>query len=398
MSRWNSIPVRITVTLTCADCTGLLNTLIEAGVRIQDIVYYDDLRIRITVNQQDQVLILSAAEKFGAAVKIETGSGVLFTAHKLFKRPVLMVFLLFVLFLACFVPSRILFISVDGNAAVPEQYILEAANDCGIHFGASRRLVRSEIMKNKLLEKIPQLQWAGINTSGCTAVISVREKTTQEVQPESKDQVSSIVASRDGIIHSCTVLQGNPLCSVGQAVKAGQTLVSGYLNCGIVTKATQASAEIEAITFRELEVISPHPTETRGEKEEIITRYSLRIGKKRIKFYKDSGNLDTTCGKIYSEESVRLPGGFELPITIIKESVIHYSKGTEEPVEIETGEWLHNFAEAHLKENMISGQIISTEAKIMPADEANYLYGKYACIEMIGQMKYEQTVPKEDEP
>ena len=38
-------------------------------------------------------------------------------------------------------------------------------------------MIRSEKVKNSLLQRIPQLQWAGINTDGCVAVISVREKT-----------------------------------------------------------------------------------------------------------------------------------------------------------------------------------------------------------------------------
>lgn len=397
MRQWRFLLGHITAEITSADTSAILNTLTAEDILLKNVKYCDSLTFRATISRQDRSALLAIADKHGAKVKIIGASGIFLTAAAIRRRPVLLGFLLFVFLLACFLPSRILFISVDGNVTVPDRFILEAATECGIGFGAPRREVRSEKMKNKLLEKIQQLQWAGINTSGCTAVISVREKTTQDSKTDIKNQVSSIVASRDGIIQNCTVLQGNPLCTVGQAVKAGQTLVSGYLDCGIVTKTTRADAEIKALTFRELEVISPSATAIKGECERISNHYSVRIGKKLIKFYKDSGNSDTTCGKIYLEEYVCLPGGFYLPIAIVKETVLYYGDNREKPVASDPENWLADFAQEHLKNTMISGEIISGESNVHLSDEACYLYGKYACTEMIGQVRYEQTLLKDGE-
>lgn len=390
------LPGHIVAEITCADISVLLNTLAVSGIALRNIRYRDDLTVYITVRRRDYQHLVALSEKHGAVVKSVGVYGVFPVVGHILKRPVLMIFLLLVFLLTCYVPGRIFFISVEGNAAVPDRYILEVAAECGIDFGAKRRLVRSEMMKNRLLEKIPQLQWAGINTSGCTAVISVREKTSAETLTVPKHQVSSIVASRDGVIQSCTVYQGNQLCAVGQAVKAGQTLVSGYLDCGIVTKTTCADAEIQALTFRDLEVVAPSSAETKGEKLESKTKYSFRIGKKLIKFYKDSGNLDTTCGKIYSEEYMYLPGGFRLPIAIIKETEIFYdSDGGELPAS-DAGEWLKDFADGYLKGTMISGEIISADTEVASGADVFCLRGRYACVEMIGQIRNEEFVPKDD--
>lgn len=43
-------------------------------------------------------------------------------------------------------------------------------------------------MKNALLSAIPELQWAGVNTYGCRAVISVRERTLPERKPEPENR------------------------------------------------------------------------------------------------------------------------------------------------------------------------------------------------------------------
>lgn len=396
MGRLNILPGYITAEITCANVWGLLNSLTANGIMLKNIQYRDDLTIRVTIQRESYQKLLVLTEKHGAALKVIGIFGVFPVVERFLKRPILMIFLLLILLLTCYIPGRIFFIGVEGNTNVPEKYILEVAAECGIDFGAKRRFVRSEMMKNRLLEKIPQLQWAGINTAGCTAVISVREKTSADQKISPNHKVSSIVASRDGIIQSCTVQQGNTLCAVGQAVKAGQVLVSGYLDCGIITKTTHADAEIKALTFRDLEVVAACPVATKGTKEKSKTKYALRIGKKLIKFYKDSGNLDTTCDKIYAEEYVYLPGGFRLPIATIKETEISYNCDGGELPTSDAGAWLTDFANTYLRKSMISGEIISADIEVTPNAGVFCLRGRYTCMEMIGQIKHEEFLPKDE--
>lgn len=384
----------ITAQITCADCSGLMNAFIANNVRIYDVQYIDCLTLCLRIGRKDAKLAQHITVNNGGTFRKIQMSGVCVHLERLIKRPLLLIFLSMMLFLSCYLPSRVLFITVEGNQTIPAGYILEVAADCGIEFGSSRRQVRSEIMKNRLLEKIPQLQWAGINTSGCTAVISVREKTPLDNSKQNTSPVTSIVAARDGVIQSCTVLKGTPLCKVGQAVKAGQTLVSGYVDCGSVTKTTQAAAEIQALTFRELELMAPSPSLTRGSSIRTVTQFSLRIGKKLIKFYKDSGNLDSTCVKIYSEEYMRLPGGFQLPVAIIKETTEYFSQGDAPAVTDHSG-WLSDYARKYLSNLLISGAVISEQTTVSPIEGACYYYGRFACVESIGQIKYEQTLPKD---
>ena len=394
MNLWNLLPGKLVLELTSANCPQLLDTLCRSGIKLKDVSWRNDLTLQLTVSHADYRTLQEIAEKLGANVKIFYTRGLNKTFRALLRRPVLPLVAILTIVLGFYLPSRVFFVSVEGNVAIPTNLILEAAEDCGIVFGAARRQVRSEVIKNALLQKIPELQWAGINTKGCTAVISVREKTVQETRAEQNKQVCSIVAARDGIIQNCTVYEGNPLCSVGQAVKAGQTLVSGYVDCGTMTKATRANAEVKALTFRELELISPAASATRGELHATKTLYSLKIGKKVINFYKDSGILDTTCAKIYSEEYVHLPGGFQLPVAIIKQTLQYYGESGDTTAVSETEGWLEDFAEDHLQDNMIAGQIISAQKEIQSDTDVCYLYGKFACMEMIGQVKYEQTITK----
>lgn len=396
MDRNRILSGQMDLLVTCADISGFLNSLILENVHLVSVTYCDDLTIKVTIKHRDYQKVCAITDKFGGTVKVLKKIGLQWKLKAIRRRPVLLACgLIFIIFFS-FLQSKVLFLQVDGNHIIPDKQILEAAESCGIRFGASRRKIRSEIMKNELLQKIPQLQWAGINTSGCIATISVREKTEPEEAEEKEKQVTSIVALRDGIIQNCTVYQGNPLCSVGQAVKEGQTLVSGYTDCGIITKATQAQAEIHALTFRQLEIITPRSEWVRGEYIGQKTKYSIRIGKKVIKFFKDSGNFTPLCAKIYVEECWQLPGGYSLPVAIIKETTYTYEQGADTSAISEAEAWLEDFAKTYLQSTMIAGEVLSSKTETEYDEAVCNFNGKYACREMIGKIRVEQGILGED--
>ena len=268
---------------------------------------------------------------------------------------------------------------------------METAEQCGIRFGASRREVRSEKVKNKLLALIPELQWAGVNTAGCVAVISVNERSMAD-QKEPISGVSSIVAVRDGIIRECTVTKGNPLCKVGQAVKAGEILVSGYTDCGISIKVTQAEADILAQTQHILTAMTPTNVSARTQIREENTRYSIVFGKKLINFYNDSGISDATCVKMYDIAYLTLPGGFELPVALVKERLIYYNFKDVSLTDDESFDWMEDFSKSYIQQQMIAGQILQEQASMELDNGICRLRSQYQCLEMIGRIQHEGII------
>lgn len=389
---WESILGRITLEITSADVVGLLNTLNREKISIISLNYCSDLVVAVEISQIHFKKLQKIVNKQGGNVKIISKNGLYWTVFALMNRPVLVIFAISLLLLSAYLSSRVFFVRIIGNTTIPSNLILESAAECGIRFGTSRRQVRSELVKNALLEKIPQLQWAGVNTQGCTAIISVREKTTADQENRPKNEICSIVAMRDGVIQDCTVYEGNPLCTVGQAVKAGQTLVSGYLDCGIVTKTTKADADIRALTFRELTFVTPKASVVKGRVVQQKNEYAILLGKKLIKLTKDSGNLGVTCAKIYVENYLQLPAGFTLPIALVKQTSFYYEENEDTTTSTDAQQWLNTFAQAYLQKNMIAGEIISAQTELAQTQHICRLNGKYACVEMIGQIKYEQMI------
>ena len=388
MDFWKSLNGMLEVELVSGDPAQAISAVNAAGITVYGAERDDkDIVTRFCIRRQDYKMLKRLAQRKGYSLRLAKRRGLYWTVKSLLHRPVLTVGLLLFFVIAMYLPSRIYFFEVEGNVTIPTRLILEKCDESGISFGVSRRQIRSEKMKNALLEAIPQLQWAGINTSGCTAIITVRERTVPQ-DPEKVDGVSSIVASRDGVITQCTVVRGNAVCKPGQAVKAGEMLISGYTDCGITIQATRAAGEVYAQTNRNLTVLSPLKWQTQKEKTVTIKKFALIIGKNRINFYKGSGISDTSCDKIYEESYLTLPGGFRLPVILVTESWTYF----EEDEVVVSLPNLSDFADTYLRNHMIAGTVLSRDETGVAEDAIYRFEGNYACTEMIGQVRSEEII------
>ena len=390
MSIWNSLAGMQVLRLISADPEGALAALQKTGITLLDMKMIDPLTWEFTVHRSDVKIIENTTNRRGDTLTHIRSIGIFWTLLRLRKRPVLLLGMLCLLVLSCYVPSRVFFVQVEGNVTVPSRYIAQQAQSCGIFFGASRKTVRSEQVKNQLLSQMPQLQWAGVNTAGCVAVITVQERNTEEMTEE-KSKVSSIVAVRDGIIAEMTVLRGNGLCNPGQAVKAGQVLISGYTNCGLCIQATQAEGEIMAYTQRRLSAVYPENRVFRGRITGTEEKISLIIGKKQINFSKCSGISGGSCAKIYEQKYMTLPGGFVLPVSVIRERITYYetSVGAEDDGE----QCLRDFARNYVCRQTIAGKIENAQVFVSASDGLFRLEGIYGCLENIGVVRVEESLP-----
>ena len=174
MDLWKSLGGMVAIEITSADPAALLTAVHNAGIGIFQTVQKDDLTLRLHIQRTHYRVIKKLCERRGNRIRLLRRIGLYWTLKGLLKRPVLLSGIAALFLLVCFLPTRIYFVQVEGNLEIPAQKILEEAENCGIRFGASRRKVRSEQMKNALLSAIPELQWAGVNTFGCTAIVSVR--------------------------------------------------------------------------------------------------------------------------------------------------------------------------------------------------------------------------------
>ena len=390
MNLWQSLSGMLSIRITSADPGKMLDIMNASGIVLMDISAEDALTIKCRIRRCDWKCVQILCDKQGAALKVLEKKGIYWKKDQLLKRPVLLVYVTLFLLFVGFLPTRVLFFEVNGNITIPDRMILEAAERCGIRFGASRSAIRSEKMKNALLGELPELQWAGINTYGCRAVISVKEQE-QDIVPKEFPSVTSIVAARDGMITSCTATRGNAVCTVGQSVKKNQLLISPYADCGLTIKVIPAQGEVFAQTSHTLQTVFPSMHTDVQQAGKSTKRYSLIFGKKRINLHNDSGISDATCDRMYSEYYLTLPGDFRLPVCLAVDTFI---SRTGSPVEISKSaveQVLVSFSKDYVRHQMIAGTILADEHSLAKDDAVWVLDSSFVCSEMIGRMVEERN-------
>jgi similar to stage IV sporulation protein len=390
---FHNLFAKIEITLSSANLSQTLANIQKRGFTIFDISWIDEYSVRFTVRKREQKKLESLLKNRGDKIHIRQLATPASGVFGLVKRPFFIGLILLLFFMTLWLPSRVFFISVEGTTTVPEQRIVEEINQAGIRFMSSRRAIRSESVKNDLLENLPQLQWVGINTYGCRAIIKVRERSQIAIQQETH-QISSIVAARDGVVRNILVERGTAQCQVGQVVRKGQLLVSGYTDCGIYLQGTRAKAEIFADTVRKVSINLPCEYTVRSDCTDVQKKYSVIIGKNRINLYKGSGISGVTCAKIYEEKYITLPGGFVLPLGIGVEKIYDYQ--TESQIISYDQQVLSEIASSYMKREIQSGRIISSDV-LFECNETNCsLTEIFYCYEMIGMTYIEERVPENE--
>lgn len=381
----------ISIKIITASSLDAITKINRYGIVLHYVDIIDDLTFACRIKNADYEKLFFLSEKNNWQVKKIRGFGLKQALDQILKRPVLAFGITFLLIAAFILPTKIFFVFVEGNDIVSDDVIVDVAKSRGLSFGANRAEVRNEKIKNILLDEIPQLEWAGVNTYGCVALITVQERTQAE-QSENKKVVSHIISTQDGVISSMDVRSGEPLCTVGQAIKKGEKLVSGYTDCGIKIRAERSDGEIFANTTRVLKALSPMTTYKNVSKTDANANFSLIIGKKLINLSEGSGIYDSVCDKMYKKYTLTLPGGFELPVSLLY--TYTYSK---EPVETDPvfgEEMILNAVTDYLDKQMVAGTIRNSRVSIDHTEDCLIMNGTFFCTEMIGEEHYEEHYEK----
>ena len=382
--------MKLTVLITSADLPEFLKETSDRDIQTRRIIKKDHISATMEISAYDLTTIRMIAAKRGDECALVKGSSITEMLRTIKSRWLMILISLLLLFLSVMLPERVYFIRVEGNAGVSDEKILLAAEKCGIYFGADRRPLRSVKVKNALLELMPELGWACINTSGCVATIRVTEKNEAYESNAGAFLASGIYALKDGIVQSVTVYSGESKVSVGQAVKRGQLLVDGNITEGNITKLGRAAADVYGTTVLDVTAAIMTEAERLGGVVESHSVYSLVIGKKLINLSKDSRICTAGCVKIYEQENITLPGGFVLPLGIAKESCLCYDTASANDVHREDMQLAEAYMESYVLEQTIAGRIIQKVNLQFPQPKDNQVAVRFHCLEIIGGERSEE--------
>ena len=386
MGLYQQMEATVRLELTSADPQDALDEMLHMGLSLYSVYRHDELTTVFTAKRPELSIIYAIITSRGDKIRILENKGFYLILMRTLKHPILLAGLVFLFFLTVFIPTRLLLFRVEGNTTLSTSQILENIHAQGVAFGTKRKDLRSEDIKNKLISEMPQIAWAGINTKGCVAIISVRERDPEIVRDPPRP--GSIFATRDGIISSVTAMKGTALCAPGDAVLEGQLLISGFSDCGNILLLEAAEGEVYAYTSRSERAVSPATRYHECSQGITQRRFSLVIGKKRINFWKGSGIPPTGCDRMYQEYWLKFPGGHVLPVCLIQETIIEHELETCRTTYSESE--LSDALETQVRRQMPGGQILHREISFSETNGLLIVDARFGCMEMIGRKIVEQ--------
>ncbi len=381
--------------LTGAAPEDCLNAFVQQGVAVRDVEREDELHYCLTVSARQEKQAVSLAQRSYCEVEVLRRGGAGSLLKKGLKRPVLLLGILVALFLCFYLQSFVWIIEVDGCETVEDTEILQALQSMGVEIGSRSDDLDSMELRHRLLQALPRLSWVAVNRTGCR--LRVMTCGREEKAQKAEYPATHLVALRDGVVTELNVSEGVELCKVGDTVKAGQILVSGFEDYGLCLKAVRAEGEIFGRTWYTGTVLRPVVEWEKVYTGQVFTERSLIIGRKRINLSENSSFSQVFCDKIINTKQFTLPG-YRFPLIL---ETVSYREYRLEPVECwaeEAEESLLSAWHRGLQFGMIGGTIEETRHRCEKYGEWYVLRAESTCKELLSRLQPIEPIYEGEHP
>ena len=282
-------------------------------------------------------------------------------------------------------------VRVSGNENLTDEQVIAELREAGFGVGSRLRSFQAGELENRILLASDSLSWISIYMDGTVAMVQVLEQASPP--QESPKKPANLIASADGQIESIELLRGDCLVKVGQAVRAGDLLVSGVYDSQTVgVRFTRAAGRILARTERVYEIEIPLQATEKVYTTEKKSGIWLNFFEKEIKIFKSTGNHIGSCDIIKMNKHFSGPGLENLPLSMTVEICKCYE---EVEVHRTPNEALELAYEALSEElGALSGdtQLLRKEIKTTISEDSLILECVVCCIENIAvQTEFEVT-------
>lgn len=292
-------------------------------------------------------------------------------------------------------------VEVSGNDSIPEETVLQAAQQAGIYpLQWKFRLASPGTLADRLAQALPNVSWVGVELKGTKVTIRVVEAAV----PEERTPLSPrhLVSKADAVITKIIADRGVPQVDVNARVKQGDILISGILGEEEHRQVVAAEGDVRGLVWYEYRVQVPlmQRQETLTGKER--TEWHLIVGSRALQL---TGYFDDPYGseRTLAERNQLKFGRFVLPLGWMKE--IHQETAVQEVQR--TAEEAKQIGLSSARADLIAklnGDVVIEQEKILQAYVDN---GKVilqilfeAEIELAAERPIleEELAPKEDKP
>lgn len=366
---------------------GAAPDLILNRLSVRRIAFWEPVRINafsvcFYVHRRDAEAVTELVERSSCEVTERCDIGLIERLDDLLRRPVLLLGTVACILLILICQRHLLSFEVVGTQNVSPQKVIRILDELGVGVGVFGPDVKPKWIKDHVLNMVPEFQWITVTQNGCKAQVVVRER---EKAPErlGRRGYANVVSACDAIITKQSVLMGRSLKQVGDTVLEGEMLVSGVVDLEKVFSIVYAQAEIYGRTWHRKEIVIPKEHASKVELGAGSNCYWLQIGKRRIKIFGNSRISHTDHDKIIKQQSLTLPGGMTLPISLITEEMDDFATVTGKMSAEEAEGSAKSYARDKVSSEMHAGEILREDGELVEELDRYHYSTVMECREMI---------------
>ncbi len=251
---WHYLSGYVIIKLKGHHVKETLNMLLSSGIRMWRVKWVSGVCVSCCMSNTGYKRMMKLDLR-GVRIELEALKGLPGRLQDI-KRPKLLVFGLAAAFIAIFAMTSFIWrIEFTGDTKKRDA-LLAQLEGMGVKPGVFSWDVDTDALETRLKIDDPEIAWIDIRVRGVELNVEYRLK---EMPPDVvSDTPGNIVAAKDAVISSITATRGQAVKSRGQAVKAGDILISGYVQKdGIMSHSVNASGEVQGRVFYSSSVESP---------------------------------------------------------------------------------------------------------------------------------------------
>lgn len=296
----------------------LINICMHRGLTVCDVKKPGKNRVIFCTDVDSYKQIRTPARRTKSHVRIIKRSGLPFILKRFRHRKLALCGVALLCAMIIYCSSHIMGITIFGNSRISTDEILHELSQAGLSVGVKTSDIEPDAIRNRLMTKMSDLAWLGINANGSHVYIEVVERIEKEKGLNKDDSPCNLVASRDGIIEHTEIREGQTIVKNGSGVAEGDVLVSGIVdNAAEGFRFVRARGEVYAETryskTRSYPLSYTENTPTGKSKK----RYSLTILNHTLPLFFGSGNPYAQSEHSEQTHELRIPTDL-LPSLFVK--------------------------------------------------------------------------------
>ena len=358
------------------------NLLVQDGLQPYDLTRCADGRLVLTLPRRQFRRIRNARRAAGVQIRILHKGGLPRLVWKYRKRWGLLVGALIGALVVFLMSGFVWDIRFEGEVR-NEAALLSQLAQAGLREGSWRAGVDADAVEWQMMDSDLGLRFVSVVMKGSVAQVQI----VYEVEkPEMlSTEPCHLVASQDGVITYMMVEEGVPIAKRGDAVRAGEMLVSGIFDheeMGV--RKVHAKGRIYAQTAQNLRVEIPYTTTERVRTGQIRRNFTLKIFNFSINLYFGGGIPYAVYDKINTVNDARI-GSFILPLSLITHTYYQIESVSVSVSPEDAAAAAEQMLELREQQDFFGCEYVCTHKSVTHEDGRAVALGEYVCVRDIAQ-------------